>query len=133
RSDPWLAGSLIYPSAEPERRWRREKRSSPYESSTARTSGPRERPPGVLLKNLQPTPEPSGRKPTMNLKNRIRCVVLCLLAALVLTSSPALAAEGKKQAVNLNSAAASQLALLPRVGPAVAQRIVAFRKEHGPF
>ena len=35
--------------------------------------------------------------------------------------------------VNINSADASQLALLPRVGPSVAQRIVDYRKENGPF
>jgi competence protein ComEA len=35
--------------------------------------------------------------------------------------------------VNLNSADASQLALLPRVGPKAAERIIAYRTEHGPF
>lgn len=54
-----------------------------------------------------------------------------LIAALLLTALPGLAAEGKK--VNINSADAAQLALLPRVGPSVAQRIIEFRKENGPF
>ena len=40
------------------------------------------------------------------------------------------AAEGK---VNINEASAEELALLPRVGPAVAQRIVDFREENGAF
>ena len=35
--------------------------------------------------------------------------------------------------VNVNSANSTQLALLPRVGPSVAQRIVDYRKENGPF
>ena len=35
--------------------------------------------------------------------------------------------------VNINSADASQLALLPRVGPKAAERIIAYRTEHGPF
>jgi competence ComEA-like helix-hairpin-helix protein len=35
--------------------------------------------------------------------------------------------------INLNSAAATELAQLPGVGPATARRIVAYRREHGPF
>lgn len=42
----------------------------------------------------------------------------------------AAAAEGK---VNINKAGVEQLALLPRIGPAVAQRIVDFREENGDF
>ena len=35
--------------------------------------------------------------------------------------------------VNINTAGASELALLPRVGAKAAQRIVDYRQEHGPF
>ena len=35
--------------------------------------------------------------------------------------------------VNINTADASQLALLPRVGLKAAQRVVDYRTEHGPF
>ena len=35
--------------------------------------------------------------------------------------------------VNLNTADASQLAYLPRVGAKAAQRVLDYRKEHGPF
>ena len=35
--------------------------------------------------------------------------------------------------MNLNSAGAEELAELPKVGPVLAQRIVDWRKEHGPF
>lgn len=35
--------------------------------------------------------------------------------------------------VNLNTAGAEELAELPKVGPVLAQRIVDWRKEHGPF
>ena len=60
-----------------------------------------------------------------------------LILTLLLAALPGLAAEGKPEGggkkVNINSADAGQLALLPRVGPAVAQRIVDFRKENGPF
>ncbi|HEX8410303.1 MAG TPA: helix-hairpin-helix domain-containing protein, partial [Thermoanaerobaculia bacterium] len=35
--------------------------------------------------------------------------------------------------VNINTASASELALLPRVGEKGAQRIIDYRQEHGPF
>ena len=35
--------------------------------------------------------------------------------------------------VNLNTADAAQLALLPRVGEKAAQRIIEYRTQHGPF
>ena len=35
--------------------------------------------------------------------------------------------------VNINTADASQIALLPRVGAKAAQRVVDYRTEHGPF
>lgn len=63
-------------------------------------------------------------------KNAIRttCALLALIFAL--GAVPVWAAEGK---VNVNSADAAQLALLPRVGPAVSQRIVEFREANGGF
>ena len=61
-----------------------------------------------------------------------RLIGSLILAGLVLASLPSLAAESRR-VVNVNTADASQLALLPRVGPAVAQRIIDFRKENGPF
>ncbi len=36
-------------------------------------------------------------------------------------------------AIDLNSAAAGDLDALPGIGPALAQRIVEFRRQHGPF
>jgi len=54
-----------------------------------------------------------------------------VVLAVFLAALPALAAEGKK--ININSADAAQLALLPRVGPSIAQRIVDYRKQNGPF
>jgi competence protein ComEA len=35
--------------------------------------------------------------------------------------------------ININTATQADLDKLPRIGPKVAQRIVDFRKEHGPF
>lgn len=44
--------------------------------------------------------------------------------------------EGKKAfagKVNLNTATMEQLQLLPGVGPKMAERILSYRKQHGPF
>lgn len=66
-----------------------------------------------------------------------RITVTGLVLALLLAALPGLAAEAKPEGggkkVNINSADASQLALLPRVGPSVAQRILDYRKQNGPF
>jgi len=63
------------------------------------------------------------------MKNFLRSTVLCALA-LALATLPALAAGG---VVNINSAELDELMLLPRVGPAVAQRIIDFREENDGF
>ena len=64
---------------------------------------------------------------------RVHCIPGALaLATILLTALPAQAAEARR-VVNVNSADTAQLALLPRVGPSVAQRILDFRKENGPF
>ena len=54
-----------------------------------------------------------------------------LLTAFALVAPPALAAEPQK--VNINDADASQLALLPRVGPSLSARIIEFREQNGKF
>lgn len=68
--------------------------------------------------------------------NRSRRFVSSLILVGILLASasalPAVAADARR-VVNVNTADPSQLALLPRVGPAVAQRIIDFRKENGPF
>src|SRR5689334_5901713 len=61
-----------------------------------------------------------------------RIVGSLLVLAFLFASLPSLGAEGKA-VVNVNNANASQLALLPRVGPSVAERIVDYRKQNGPF
>ncbi len=55
-----------------------------------------------------------------------------LIATLALTAPAAFAAD-KPKVVNINEASASQLALLPRVGPSLSARIVEFREENGKF
>lgn len=59
------------------------------------------------------------------------------IQALALTLAiclPVLAAERAPQRpVNLNSATVTELMQLPRIGAKTAERIVAFRKQHGGF
>lgn len=42
-------------------------------------------------------------------------------------------ATSQPQQININSATLQELELLPGIGPAIAQRIVDYRAEHGPF
>ncbi len=64
-------------------------------------------------------------------------IVLRAASALLLVAFcaalPAAAADAPAGVVNVNTATAEQLALLPRIGPAIAQRIVELRKSDGPF
>lgn len=56
--------------------------------------------------------------------------------ALILTAIGTVAMADTTSAsgvVNINSADETQLSLLPRVGAKAAERIVAYRTEHGPF
>ncbi len=43
------------------------------------------------------------------------------------------AAAAPTQAVNVNTANASQLEALPGIGPSTAQRIITYREKNGPF
>jgi competence protein ComEA len=56
-----------------------------------------------------------------------------LLCSLLFSALPGWAAEAAKKQVNINSADSAQLALLPRVGPSLAQKILDYRKQNGPF
>jgi competence protein ComEA len=67
------------------------------------------------------------------MRNAHRIVTGLLVLVFLFTALPVLGAEARSRVVNVNSADASQLALLPRVGPSVAQRIVDYRKQNGPF
>lgn len=69
--------------------------------------------------------------------NRIQIRILAfVLLAFALAAFPAAAQDGagasaSQGKVNLNTASADELALLPRVGPAIAERIVEYREQEG--
>ena len=60
---------------------------------------------------------------------------LLLVAAFVLSLLSPLQAQSKPavKKVNINTANLDELQTLPRIGEKVVQRIIDFRKEHGPF
>ena len=62
----------------------------------------------------------------------LRMAAATVLAAVIL-AVPALWAAGDAAVVNINTAGVEQLMLLPRIGPAVARRIVEFREKNGRF
>ncbi|HKR63984.1 MAG TPA: helix-hairpin-helix domain-containing protein [Thermoanaerobaculia bacterium] len=68
-----------------------------------------------------------------SLKTLILTLVVASIAMTAFAAEPVPAASSPAGVVNINTADATQLALLPRIGEKVAQRIVAYRGEHGAF
>lgn len=64
------------------------------------------------------------------MRKSLHIITLALLLTAIGTVAMADSATG---VVNINTADAAQLSLLPRVGEKVAQRIIDYRTEHGPF
>ena len=62
-------------------------------------------------------------------RSDLRILAVLLLATMVAAATAASTAG----VVNINTATADQLQLLPRVGPALATRIIEFRETSGPF
>ena len=61
-----------------------------------------------------------------------RVLILCLVSVLFLTFVPALWA-GETGKVNINTASVEEIAKLEKIGEKYAERIVQYRKDHGPF
>jgi len=85
--------------------------------------------PTVLKQKRQTTNTNQGEK---NMTSHQRIAVALLATLLSALAWPALAA-GAEGSVNINTADAEQLSLLPRVGAVVAQRIIDFREQNGKF
>jgi|YNPNPStandDraft_1061719.scaffolds.fasta_scaffold18253_4 comEA protein len=70
----------------------------------------------------------------MNLKRSLSVSLAVLIGCLWLFAllPQAGAADSSKQ-VDINKATAEELTQLPRIGPRIAERIVQYRQEHGPF
>ena len=73
----------------------------------------------------------------MFVRNAARTLAVTFgIVALLATASPANAADAAapaKKTVNVNQASTDELARLPRVGPSLAGKIVAYREKNGPF
>jgi competence protein ComEA len=67
------------------------------------------------------------------MKNQLIATAGCILITILALSAPAAFAADQQKVVNINEASASQLALLPRVGPSLSARIVEFRDQNGKF
>lgn len=62
-----------------------------------------------------------------------KATVVFVALVLLLSSLASSAAAADAKVVNINTAGSEQLQLLPRIGPALAQRIIDFREANGPF
>ena len=67
------------------------------------------------------------------MSNRFTSLALALALAFHLSAAPDRAPRAPQRPVNLNTATVTELMQLPRVGQRTAERIIAFRKQHGGF
>jgi competence protein ComEA len=65
--------------------------------------------------------------------NPFTTLALALALALPLSAAPDRAPRVPQRPINLNTATVTELMQLPRVGQKTAERIIAFRKQHGGF
>jgi competence protein ComEA len=66
--------------------------------------------------------------------NIVKGIAILVMLSVFLAPLAAQQAQGKPgEKININSAPADVLDKLPRIGPKVAQRIIDFRKQNGPF
>jgi competence protein ComEA len=63
----------------------------------------------------------------------LRTKVLIVILGIVLVAGGSAVVASAEGVVNINTADAQSLMLLPRVGPAIAERIIEFRENNGKF
>ncbi len=63
-------------------------------------------------------------------QKRLNTLTAMLAIAAILMLTPVLAASGK---ININSATSEQLSEIKGIGPSLAERIIEFRNQNGPF
>jgi len=75
------------------------------------------------------------RKEVLMPNLKMKGLAASLILGLIFFSLLPLGAQSKPESekININTASATDLDKLPRIGPKVAQRIIDYRKEHGPF
>jgi comEA protein len=75
------------------------------------------------------------RKEVLMSNLKMKGLAASLILSFVFFSIISLYAQSKPESekININTASAADLDKLPRIGPKVAQRIIDYRKEHGPF
>ena len=67
------------------------------------------------------------------MKRMKKGLAYCLVLALALSLVPSLCAAEESDKVNINEATLEQLAEIQFIGPKIAERIVQYREESGPF
>lgn len=99
-------------------------------------------PPGSILQDALAAAggaSPRADLSLLNLAHRLQDGEQVLVPETAPTSQPAATGAvgsttpGAANRININAAGVSELEALPRVGPALAQRIVDYRSAHGPF
>ena len=64
---------------------------------------------------------------------RVKKATLCLGFLIILISLSTIAIAQEDVKININSASVGELMQLKRIGPKYAERIIDYRKQHGPF
>lgn len=73
------------------------------------------------------------RQKTTRIRRNRRILAALVAFAVAAVALPTVAAAAPAGKVNVNTAGADELALLPRVGPALAKRILEYRDDNGDF
>ncbi len=63
-------------------------------------------------------------------QKKLNTLTAMLAVAVILLLTPVISASGK---INVNTATAEELAEIRGVGPSLAERIIEFREQNGPF